>query len=77
MTIDHISLCTTPVYLYDNDKLKSQGTGFYYVHKDSDLQALFLVTNHHVLTGSAPDKKKAPIGNNIVFQFHISEKNRI
>lgn len=72
MPIDHLSLSTTPVNLFKGGELVSQGTGFYYGEKVEDGQVLFLVTNYHVLTGSAPTEKKAPIGDNISFQFHES-----
>lgn len=72
MPIDHLSLSTTPVNLFKGSELVSQGTGFYYVEKVEDGQVLFLVTNYHVLTGSAPSDKKAPIGDNVSFQFHES-----
>lgn len=72
MPIDHLSLSTTPVNLLKGNELVSQGTGFYYVENVEGGQALFLVTNYHVLTGSAPSDQKPPIGDNISFQFHES-----
>jgi len=74
MKVDHLSLTTTPVNLYKGDVLVSQGTGFYYVRAHEGGQALFLVTNFHVLTGSSPAEKKPPIGDNISFQFHESDE---
>lgn len=73
MTIDHISLSTTPIFLRKGDNVVSQGTGFYFLTRDEENQVLFLVTNYHVLTGSAPKEGKPPIGDNILFQFHESE----
>lgn len=72
MTVDHISLVTTPVLLLKGDTLVSQGTGFYYIsqHKEKNLSVVFLVTNYHVLTGSSPSDKKPPIGDNIIFFCH-------
>jgi hypothetical protein len=70
--IDYLSLSTTPVNLLKGNDLVSQGTGFYYVEKAEGGQVLFLVTNYHVLTGSAPNDRKSPIGDNITFQFHES-----
>jgi len=72
MPIDHLSLSTTPVVLLRGDEEVSQGTGFYYVGKFGDQQVIFLITNYHVLTGHAPLEGKAPIGDNVVFQFHKS-----
>lgn len=74
--VDHLSLATTPILLYQDDKIVSQGTGFYYARKhDENLSVLYLITNYHVLTGSSPTETKEPIGNNIVFQFHTSKDN--
>ena len=75
MPIDHLSLSTTPVNLLRGNELISQGTGFYYVEKIEDGQVLFLVTNYHVVTGSAPSDRKPPIGDNISFQFHESAED--
>ena len=72
--IDHISLSTTPIFLYKNNTLISQGTGFFYVHQDlGTVPTLYLITNYHVLTGSSPLEKKPPIGDKIEFQIHNSE----
>jgi hypothetical protein len=77
MNIEHISMITTPVLLLKGDSTVSQGTGFYFALQDTAKPGtiLFLVTNYHVLTGSAPDEKKPPIGDNIVFYFHRDDKN--
>jgi hypothetical protein len=72
MNVDHLSLSTTPVLLLKDNEVVSQGTGFYYVHKFEDSEVLFLVTNHHVLTGSPPTENKPPIGDKIAIQFHKS-----
>lgn len=75
--VEHISMITTPVLLLKGDTIVSQGTGFYYALQDTTKNAnvIFLVTNYHVLTGSAPYEKKSPIGDNIVFFFHKDETN--
>lgn len=70
MAIDHLSLSTTPIFLKNNDAIVSQGTGFIYVRERENEQVLFLVTNYHVLTGSSPEKKEPPKGNNIEWFFH-------
>ena len=77
MKVEHISMITTPVLLLKGDSVASQGTGFYYALQDTAKNAtiIFLVTNYHVLTGSAPHEKKAPIGDNIIFFFHKDETN--
>jgi len=74
--IDHLSLITTPIYLWKGkDKLISQGTGFYYSFEKDNLKVLCLVTNYHVLTGWTPEQKKEPKGDNIAFHFHKSDTN--
>lgn len=72
--VDHISLSTSPVFLYKHEQLVSQGTGFFFAHQDTNKSTvLFLVTNYHVLTGSSPVETKPPIGDNVAFQFHLSD----
>ena len=73
MKVDHISLTTTPIRLFNGTNLVSQGTGFYYGRKTEEGEFIFLVTNHHVLTGWPPLEKKPPMGDQITFQFHQSE----
>jgi len=73
--MEDISLITTPVKLFDDNNLVSQGTGFYVAHSYGENGILFLVTNYHVLTGSAPLEHKSPIGNNIEITLHISKDN--
>jgi len=68
-------MITTPILLLKGDSTVSQGTGFYYILHDSVKNAniIFLVTNYHVLTGSAPNEYKMPVGDNVVFFFHKDE----
>lgn len=74
MTVDSISLQTTPILLHHGDDLKSQGTGFYFARSENDKkQVLFLVTNYHVLTGHSPTEDMEPIGDNIIFELHKSD----
>lgn len=73
--VDHLSLSTTPIMLFDGQSPVSQGTGFYFARKKKDENILFLVTNYHVLTGSAPSEGKPPIGDRISFQFHRDADN--
>ncbi len=77
MKTDHISMITTQVLLLKGDSIVSQGTGFYFIKQDTtkNLSFISLVTNYHVLTGSAPDENKTPIGDNIIFYFHKDENN--
>lgn len=70
--MDHLSLSTTPVVLLKGSDQVSQGTGFYFVRTVETQSVLFLVTNYHVLTGYPPADIKAPMGDNIMFQFHKS-----
>ena len=74
MKVDHLSLSTTPVHLFMENKLVSTGTGFYYLEQHQQDQVLFLVTNYHVLTGASPSEGKTPIGDKISFQLHQSEE---
>ena len=55
--VDVQSLMTTPVWLYRGAQLVSQGTGFFYgnLRPDGTAEAIFLVTNYHVVTGHAPN----------------------
>lgn len=72
MTIDHLSLATTPILLFKGSTQVSQGTGFFYIGTFGEQQTVFLVTNIHVLTGHSPLEKKPPLGDSISFQFHKS-----
>jgi len=75
MKVEHLSLITTPVLLLKGDNVVSQGTGFYYVAVQGSQQILFLVTNYHVFSGSAPTEGKAPIGDNVIFYLHKDPDN--
>ncbi len=76
MAIEHLSLVTTPIMLRKGDRVVSQGTGFYYVSKDKKHgNIVFLITNHHVVTGHPPKETKSPIGDNIIFYFHKNNEN--
>ena len=72
MNIDFASLTTTPISLYRGSDLVSQGTGFFYVAKTGNLEVVYLVTNHHVVTGYPPTENNQPIGNRISFHLHLS-----
>ena len=54
--VDLQSLMTTPVWLLDGRRQVSQGTGFFFANMRADgtADAVFLVTNYHVVTGHAP-----------------------
>jgi len=69
--VDHISLLTTPVWLYQGSTPVSVGTGFYFAKKiEPGKEFVCLVTNHHVLTGFAPADKKPPRGDRVEIYFH-------
>lgn len=76
MNLDYISLATTPIYLKEGSEHKSVGTGFFVAKKfGEEAGMLFLVTNHHVLTGHGPTEDKEPIGDNITFILHQNRDN--
>jgi Trypsin-like peptidase domain len=76
MSVEHLSLVTTPIILRSGDNPVSQGTGFLFIKQYSEKQKLlFLVTNYHVLTGSAPNENQSPIGDNIEFSIHENPEN--
>ena len=76
MTVEHLSMITTPVILLKGREEVSQGTGFYYGLQDSAQGTiLFLVTNYHVLTGCSPKETKPPKGDNIIFYLHKGADN--
>lgn len=77
LSVEHLSMLTTPIYLLKGDSVVSQGTGFYLVKQDTvnKEELLFLITNYHVITGSAPNEGKQPIGDNIMFLFHKNPAN--
>jgi hypothetical protein len=71
MTLDHLSLITTPIELYKGEEYIGQGTGFFYCAQANDVNSpVFLVTNFHVLTGFSPNDNEPPIGDNIFFYIH-------
>lgn len=73
--MEDASLITTPIKLLKGNDVVSQGTGFYVAHGYGEQTVLFLVTNFHVLTGSAPLENKPHIGDNIEINLHISKNN--
>lgn len=75
LNIDHMSLSTTPIFLWKGKELVSQGTGFYYRHKNEKLSFTSLITNYHVLTGHRPLENKEDEGDSIAFHFHRSASN--
>lgn len=70
--VDIQSLMTTPVWLLDGRRQVSQGTGFFYgnLRPDGVADAIFLVTNYHVVTGHAPKDPKPRSGDRIQFALH-------
>jgi hypothetical protein len=75
----HLSLITTPIELYKNDKVISRGTGFYYTSNwGGQDNHLFLVTNYHVFNslGNGPNKGiPNEMGDSIVFYYHTDESD--
>ncbi len=75
MSVDHLSFCTTFIILKKGEEVISQGTGFYYCQKKNEITNVYLITNHHVITGFPPEEKKEPKGDNITFYLHKSKDN--
>lgn len=78
MKVEHFSLITTPVILLNGEQKVSQGTGFYFakkVQEEPEMLVLFLITNHHVLTGYPPQHDGSPKGDNVVFFMHKEKDN--
>lgn len=75
--VDVQSLMTTPVWLYDGRRQVSQGTGFFYANMrpDGTAEAVFLVTNYHVVTGHAPGSPAPRSGDRIRFALHKDATN--
>lgn len=73
--VDLQSLMTTPVWLFDRGRQISQGTGFFYANMrpDGAAEAIFLVTNYHVVTGRAPKASGPRVGDRIRFVLHHDE----
>lgn len=71
-TVDVQSLMTTPVWLFDGRRQVSQGTGFFFgnLRPDNTADAVFLVTNYHVVTGHAPLDSRPRSGDRIRFALH-------
>lgn len=70
MAIDKISLATTPVTRFEGDRPLSRATGFLFgFAAESSGYCLSLVTNSHVLTGSAPRRRLPAKGNHIDFEI--------
>lgn len=72
--VDYQSLMTTPVWLHNGARQVSQGTGFFYANMRGDVaDAVFLVTNYHVVTGHAPESTAPRMGDRIRFALHQDE----
>ena len=73
------SLMTTPVWLFDGARQVSQGTGFFYGNLKpdgtTDPNAVFFVTNYHVVTGHAPLLRTPRQGDRIRFALHTDLNN--
>lgn len=69
--LDHLSLASTPLVAFRGGEPLWQGSGFFYMHEDSEgSRFLYLVTSLHLLTGQPPGGRETSIVEHIVFQFH-------
>ena len=76
MSWDKLSLSVTPVLRYEGEKGLSQGTGFLYANPmNSGGFVVCLVTNVHVVTGSAPRRKLPARGDRIRFEVRRAGKD--
>lgn len=76
MAWDKISLSVTPVLRFDGKKGLSQGTGFFMAHPaEGGGFVLSLVTNYHVIAGSAPKRHIEPKGDRIQFELRTAGKD--
>lgn len=75
VTVEAASLMTTPVYLFDDTRQVSQGTGFFYGVKNPAgvIDTVFLVTNYHVVTGHSPGTSQPGKGDRVVFYLHLDK----
>jgi len=71
--LDEASLSTTRIVLLKSGKPQALGTGFYYRRNEGSGKVIvFLLTNHHVLTGHEPGSHMPPLGDEIMFYCHES-----
>jgi len=70
--VEPASLMTTPVFLMNGPQAVQQGTGFFFASTKADgtPDAVFLVTNFHVVTGRTPLSKEAGLGDHVQFLIH-------
>lgn len=75
-TPEFVSLVTTPIYLEKAGRRLSQGTGFFFATTTPQgiPDAVFLVTNVHVLTGHLPGTEDHD-GDSITFLVHTDTSN--
>jgi hypothetical protein len=73
--VEAASLMTTPVYLFENERQVSQGTGFFYGVKNPAgvIDTVFLVTNYHVVTGHPPGSGLRGQGDRVVIYLHLDK----
>lgn len=72
--IDAIALSSTPIVLLQDQTPVSLGTGFFFAHPIAEGQfVISLVTNYHVVTGSAPRRRQPPKGNAIQFEIRRAD----
>lgn len=76
-TVDPQSLMTTPVVLMSGARQVGQGTGFFFASTlpDGTPDTVFLVTNHHVVTGISTQVSGVRAGDRIRFMIHDDPNN--
>ncbi|MCC7185324.1 MAG: trypsin-like peptidase domain-containing protein [Acidobacteria bacterium] len=77
LTVEPVSLMTTPVYLFQGNRQISQGTGFFYgvANAANVIDTVFLVTNYHVVTGNSPNTTLAAKGDRVIFYLHTDKQD--
>jgi len=73
--MEHSSFTTTPIYLFKENKIISQGTGVFLAQNNEKETLAFLFTNYHVLTGHSPDSPNIYEGDKIQFIIHEDTNN--
>ncbi len=76
MTLEPMSLMTTPALLVAGTRQISQGTGFLYATTKpggTGIDMVFLVTNYHVVTGNEPLSAAKAQGDRLQFYLHASQ----
>jgi hypothetical protein len=75
MPVDALSLSTTPVVRFVAGRPIGRGSGFFMSTQAFGGTTLCLVTCVHVLTGSAPKRRRPPVGETIRFEVRVDGGN--